>query len=209
MVAKGFLGGLATAAALILAVGATPRAALAAKARASGVTGKFSISGNGTATDDKDTGTCPDVVCPNATDWCACITTSGITSGSGLGNLNITAEISIDFTDQFGNLYGVPNGSGGRCYGTSGIATITAANGDSMDVSLQGTDCDAVPVGTNCDTNPGGCQFPAGINGTYSVTSATGKFAGSSNIGTFSIFDSDVDTQNAAANYAFTGTLNN
>jgi len=208
MVAKRILGGLAAAGALAFVLGVAPRAALA-KPNASGVVGKFSIAGNGTATDDKNTGTCPDVACPNATDWCACITTTGVTTGSGLGNLNITAEISIDFSDQFGNLFGTPNGSGGRCYGTSGIANITAAGGSSMLVSLSGTDCDQVPVGTNCDVDPSGCQYPAGTNGNYSVISATGKFAGTSNIGTFSLYDSDVDTVNAAANYSFTGTLNN
>jgi hypothetical protein len=161
--------------------------------------------GNGTATDDKSGVGCqdpnnPNLACP-AGDYCSCLTTTGA-AFKGIGNFpgTLDTEISLDFSNNF-NLYGTPNGSGGYCFGASGVATATANNGDQMNLTLQGNVCDTIPVGTAPDQ-----VFGAAFTGNYSITGGTGRFTGQKGTGTFSEIVSDVNSPSAPATFTAVGS---
>jgi hypothetical protein len=199
-----FVAGIVAIGGVVVALAVAPGRAFA-KPKVTGSLVGYSNIGNGTATDEKSGVGCqdpnnPNLACPSG-DFCACITATGAIKGPVGGASAITTEISVDFANNTA-LYGTPNGSGGSCYGASGIAVVTAANGDELDMLLQGMNCDAVPVGTAPDQ-----IFGADFNGTYSMLGGTGKFASATGTGAFSESLSDVNTANAPATFTLTGSL--
>jgi hypothetical protein len=160
--------------------------------------------GNGTATDDKSGVGCqdpnnPNLVCPVG-DYCSCITGSGAFKGIATVPGTISTEISLDFSNNV-QLYGTPNGSGGYCFGATGIGTATAANGDSMNFRLQGSVCDAIPLGTAPNQ-----IYGASFTGNYSITGGTGRYTGQAGTGSFTENDSDVNSPSAVATFTAVGS---
>ncbi len=160
--------------------------------------------GNGTATDERSGVGCqdpnyPNLACP-AGDYCSCITGSAAFKGIGRLPGTLTTEISLDFSND-NALYGTPNGSGGYCFGATGVGTATASNGDSMFLTLQGNVCDTIPVGTAPDLIYGGS-----FNGNYTLVGGTGRFAGQTGTGSFTESVSDVNTPDAPTTFTAVGS---
>jgi len=200
-----FLAGILAIGGLMLTVAIAPGNALAKSRLGSGpnlVT--LDGIGSGTASDDKSGVGCQDPNNPNLTcpvgDYCSCLTASGSFKGIATLPGTITTEISLDFSNDTA-LYGTPNGSGGYCFGATGVATAVTVIGDQMDLVLQGNVCDAIPVGTAPDQ-----IFGAAFTGGYTITGGTGRFTGQSGTGTFSESVSDVNTPNAPATFTAVGS---
>jgi hypothetical protein len=202
-----FLAGMVAVGGLIvMAMTVAPQSAMAGGRLGNGPNyGTLDGYGNGTATDDKSGVGCqdpnyPNLVCPVG-DYCSCLTSTGA-AFKGIGNLpgTLDTEINFDFSNNT-NLYGTPNGSGGYCFGASGVATATANNGDHMNLTLQGNVCDAIPVGTAPNQ-----VFGAAFTGNYSITGGTGRFTGQAGTGTFSEVVSDVNSPNAPATFTAVGS---
>jgi len=202
-----FLAGMVAVGGLVvIAMTIAPQGALAAGHLGNGPNyGTLDGYGNGTASDDKSGVGCqdpnnPNLACP-AGDYCSCLTTTGA-AFKRIGNLpgTLDTEISLDFSNNF-NLYGTPNGSGGYCFGATGVATATANNGDQMNLTLQGNVCDTIPVGTAPDQ-----VFGAAFTGNYSITGGTGRYTGQKGTGTFSEIVSDVNSPSAPATFTAVGS---
>jgi hypothetical protein len=160
--------------------------------------------GNGTATDDKNGVGCqdpnyPNLACPVG-DYCSCIT--GHADFKGIGNRpgTLDTEISLDFSND-NALYGTPNGSGGYCFGATGVGTATAQNGDIMYMTLQGSVCDTIPVGLSPNQ-----IYGASFTGNYTLTDGTGHFAGLAGTGSFTESVSDVNSPDAPATFTAVGS---
>jgi hypothetical protein len=160
--------------------------------------------GNGTATDDKSGLGCQDPANPNLAcpvgDYCSCITGSGAFKGIAALPGTISTEISLDFSNDL-QLYGTPNGSGGYCFGATGVGSATATNGDVMNFTLQGSVCDAIPVGTAPSQ-----IFGASFTGNYSITGGTGRYTGQAGTGSFTENVSDVNAPGASATFTAVGS---
>ncbi len=200
-----FLAGLVAVGGLVLAVAIAPGSARAGARLGNGPNlGTLDGYGNGTATDDKSGVGCqdpdnPNLACPVG-DYCSCIT--GSAAFKGIANLpgTLTTEISLDFSNDAA-LYGTPNGSGGYCFGATGVGTATTKNGDTMNLTLQGNVCDAIPVGI--DPNQ---VFGAAFIGNYSIVGGTGRFTGQAGSGSFNESLSDVNTPSAPATFTAVGS---
>lgn len=200
-----FLAGMVAAGALVAGVAMTPASAFARPHLGNGP--NYSVLdgfGNGNATDDKSGVGCqdpnnPNLVCPVG-DYCACITASGAFKGIGPLPGTINTEISLDFSNDV-QLYGTPNGSGGYCFGATGVGTATTNNGDQLNFTLQGNVCDAIPVGTAPNQ-----IFGASFTGNYSITGGTGRFTGQAGTGSFTETDSDVNTPDAPTTFTAVGS---
>jgi len=201
-----FIAGIVAIGGLVMAMAGTPERAIAASHLGNGPNySTLDGFGNGTATDDKSGVGCqdpnnPNLACP-AGDYCACLITTGA-AFKGIGNLpgTLNTEISFDFSNNL-NLYGTPNGSGGYCFGATGVATATANNGDQMNLTLQGNVCDAIPVG-----NAPNQVFGGAFTGNYSITGGTGRFTGQAGTGTFSEVVSDVNSTDAPTTFTAVGS---
>ena len=190
---------------LVMAMTVAPGRAMAGGRLGSGpYLGTLHGYGNGIATDDKSSLGCQDPNNSNLArlvgDFCSCLT--GTAAFKGIVNLpgTLTTEISLDFSNDIAP-YGTPNGSGGYCFGATGVATATAQNGDAMNLTLQGSVCDAIPVGTAPNQ-----VFGAAFTGNYSITGGTGYFTGQAGTGTFSETVSDVNTPSAPATFTAVGS---
>src|SRR5579863_37582 len=155
-----FLTSLVAAGGLVLAVAVAPGSSWAGTRLGNGPNySTLDGYGNGTATDDKSGVGCqdpnnPSLDCPSG-DYCACITATGAFKGIATLPGTISTEISLDFSSNTG-LYGTPNGSGGYCFGASGVGSAVDRVGDTMNLSFQGNVCDLVPLGTPPDQIYGG-----------------------------------------------------
>lgn len=194
---------------------------------------KFYPIGNGQGFDDKVTGHCDTTTYPNLTcfnpnpmvpadaDFCGCLyvdpTTPAPFSGSGLchGSTITVLQISFDFTNASGVFNGLPNGTitdstppplSGRCYGASGLATITTADGatppDTINLLLQGL---------VCDTIPGQPANNASFTGSYIITGGTGPYASAIGTGSFTTSIDNVNTfssgKSSPMTFSATGSL--
>jgi len=202
-----FLAGLVAAGGLVLAVAVAPVTARAAGRRLGN--GPFYGApldgfGNGTATDDKTGVGCQDPNNPNLNcpvgDYCSCITGTGAFKGIAALPGTVTTEISVDFSNDF-NLYGTPNGSGGYCFGASGVGTAADQAGNTISFNLQGSLCDLVPTGTAPDL-----IYGSAFTGSYSITGGTGRFTGQAGTGSFTETDSDVNTADAPTTFTAVGS---
>jgi hypothetical protein len=204
-----FLAGLVAAGGLALAIAVAPVTAQAAGRRLGNGPnyGTLDGYGNGTATDDKSGVGCQDPNNPNlncpAGDYCACITATAAFKGIATLPGTLATEISVDFSNNTA-LYGTPNGTGGYCFGASGVGTATTAAGDSMNLMLQGTLCDLVPVGTAPDL-----VYGSAFTGTYSISGGTGRFTNQAGTGSFTETDSDVNTADAPTTFTAVGSTGN
>jgi hypothetical protein len=133
-------------------------------------------------------------------DYCACITGSATFKEIATLPGTLTTEISLDFSNNT-QLYGTPNGSGGYCFGASGIGTATTKSGDEMNFTVQGSVCDAIPVGTAPNQ-----IFGAAFTGDYSIGGGTQKFTGQAGTGSFTETVSDVNTANAPTTFTAVGS---
>ena len=202
-----FLVGMVVVSGLVaMAMTLAPGSAMAGRRLGNGPNyGTLDGYSNGTATDERSGVGCQDPINPNLAcpvgDYCSCITSTGA-AFKGIGNLpgTLDTEISLDFSNDF-NLYGTPNGSGGYCFGATGVATATANNGDQMNLTLQGNVCDAILVGTAPNQ-----VFGAAFTGNYSITGGTGHFTGQAGTGTFSEIVSDVNSPDAPATFTAVGS---
>lgn len=201
-----FLAGLVAVGGLVIAMAGAPGHAIAAGHLGNGPNyATLDGYGNGTATDDKSGVGCqdpnnPNLACPVG-DYCSCLTTTAA-AFKGIGTLpgTLDTEISLDFSNDLA-LYGTPNGSGGFCFGATGVATATTKNGDQMNLTLQGQVCDAIPVGTAPNQ-----VFGAAFTGNYSIDGGTGHFTGQAGTGTFSEVISDVNSPNAPTTFTAVGS---
>ena len=201
-----FLAGLVAAGGLMFAVTVAPGTAQAKAHLGNGPLYGAPLDGfaNGTATDDKSGVGCqdsnnPNLSCP-AGDYCSCITGTGAFKGISALPGTITTEISVDFSNNF-NLYGTPNGSGGYCFGASGVGTASDPAGNEIDFMIQGSLCDLVPVGTSPNL-----VYGSAFTGNYSITGGTGKFTGQAGTGSFTETDSDVNTTDAPTTFTAVGS---
>lgn len=149
------LVGAGTAGALLL--GAT-----AAQASPSNVS--FKSSGSGTETSLSASG------CQSTLDGCT-VQSTGTATSSHLGTGPYVSTLTVDWAAY------TDNGSGGYCAPATGTGTITAANGDTLDQSEQGTVCEIGATGSS---------VPHTFNGTFTNTGGTGRFASASGGGTIS-----------------------
>jgi hypothetical protein len=200
-----FLAGLVAVGGLVLAVAVAPGNARAGRHGTAPTLGTLNGLGSGTATDEKSGVGCqdpsnPNLACPVG-DYCSCLTSSGTFKGIG-GNLpgTLTTEISFDFESNT-TWYGTPNGSGGYCFGATGVATATANSGDVMNLTLQGNVCDAIPVGIAPNQ-----VFGAAFTGNYTIVGGTGKYTGQTGTGSFTESDSDVNTPSAPSTFTAVGS---
>ena len=177
---------------------------------------KLFAVGNGSGTDDKNTGSCngfmglPALECTTG-DFCGCLEgTSPDFSGDGVCKASLTAmEISFDFSQASAPVpNGIPNGTdadtgiplAGRCYGASGLATVTSGDsaGDTINLLLQGVFCDAIPEPTTSNK--------ASFNGTYIVEGGSGPYAASTGTGSFTASIDDVNTLPTPSPMTFSAT---
>lgn len=200
-----FLAGLVAATGLVCWMAVAPGSAWAAGRLGNGPN-LFALDGfgNGTATDDKSGIGChdpdyPNLKCP-AADFCACITATGAFKGISAVPGTLTTEISLDFSNNI-QLVGTPNGSGGYCFGATGVGTAQTNNGDTINLSLQGNVCDAMTVGTTPNQ-----VFAAAFIGNYSIVGGTGRFTGQAGSGSFTENISDVNSPDAPSTFTAIGS---
>lgn len=177
---------------------------------------KLFAVGDGSGTDDKNTGSCtgfmglPALTCSTG-DFCGCLAGSAPDfSGAGVCKASLTAmEVSFDFSQASEPIpNGIPNGTdadttiplAGRCYGASGLATVTSADtaGDTINLLLQGVFCDAIPEPTT--SNKGS------FNGTYMIEGGTGPYAAATGTGSFTASIDDVNALPATSPMTFSAT---
>ncbi len=201
-----FLAGLVAAGGLMLAVAVAPGTAQAKPHLGNGPLYGAPLNGfgNGTATDERSGVGCQDPNNPNlncpAGDYCACLTGTGAFKGISALPGTITTEISIDFSNDL-NLYGTPNGTGGYCFGASGVGTATDQNSNTITFNLQGSLCDLVPAGTAPNL-----VYGSAFTGSYSITGGTGRFTDQAGTGSFTETDSDVNTSDAPTTFTAVGS---
>jgi hypothetical protein len=159
---------------------------------------------NGTATDERSGIGCEDAAAPNLAcpvgDFCSCITSTAAFKGISTTPGMLSTEINLDFSNELA-LYGTPNGSGGFCFGATGIARAITPIGDAIDMTLQGTVCDVTPVGVAPNQ-----VFGAAFIGNYSITGGTGRFTGQAGTGSFSEMVSDVNMSSSPATFTAVGS---
>jgi hypothetical protein len=205
MKSQNHLATIAAISGLIVAMSFAPRRALATGRLGNGPN-LSTLDGyaNGTATDERSGIGCEDPAAPNLAcpvgDFCSCISGTAALKGISTNPGTLSTEISLDFSNDLA-LYGMPNGSGGFCFGATGIATATTPAGDAIDLTLQGTVCDVTPVGVAPNQ-----VFGAAFIGNYSITGGTGHFTGQAGTGSFSEMVSDVNTPSAPATFTAVGS---
>lgn len=164
--------------ATVVAAGALamPAAALAGPA---GV--PFKSAGSGTETSLSSPG------CQFTLQGCT-VQSNGTATSSHMGTGPYVSTLTVDWAAA------TSNRAGGFCAPATGTGTITAANGDTLDQTEQGTVCEVGPTASNA---------PHSFSGTYTNTGGTGRFSTASGGGTVT----GGDDGSGNSNYQETGTI--
>ena len=141
----------------------------------------FNMRGSSKETAPARFGTCSGAICLASARRCEC-TTFGGTLQSSLGNLNWTADVTVNIDDCVGT-----GNLGGSCCNGDGTFTATSGSGksaSSLVLSFTGPDC--------IDTTN---MFASSLEANFSVSpaSSTGKFANSSGTGQLNLFSQSSD----------------
>ena len=117
---------------------------------------------------------CPDIPC-NTGDTCSCVQSSGKAlfrraNGNTAYSGTYTLEVSAD------NSTGFNNGSGGQCFGTTGILNLTTKGGT---IQLPFT-------APGCRIGEAGHPNPLGISASIYIASGTGQYTNAAGSGSFS-----------------------
>jgi hypothetical protein len=116
------------------------------------------------------------------------VQTKGTATSSHLGKGPYTTTLTVLWSQA------TSNGQGGFCAPATGPSTLTAANGDQLDLQNTGTVCEIGPTGSN---------VPHSYTGTYTITGGTGPFTSASGSG--SVTGGDDGQGNS--NYTLSGTI--
>lgn len=169
----------------ILGVVAAAGAALAFQPASAQLTGALYLGVAGGGGYAQHNAPCPDIPC-NTGDTCSCVTSSGKVlfhraNGNTSYNGKYTLEVSAD------NSTGFNNGSGGMCFGSTGILNLTTASG-TLQLPFTAPGCRIGPQG---HPNPLGISasiYIASGTGAYTNAAGSGGFAGSLNPATQQVF---------------------
>jgi len=145
------------------------------------VSHSFSSNGSGTETSLSGVG------CQFTPAGCT-VQTSGTATSSHLGTGPYTTTLTVLWSQA------TPNGDGGYCAPATGPSTLTAANGDQLDLQNTGTVCEVGPTGNNA---------PHTFTGTYTITGGTGRFTRASGSGSLT----GGDDGQGNSNYSASGTI--
>lgn len=169
------LAGAAGAVALLLTTGTTVLAQ-----PSSGV--PFKSSGSGTETSLSQGG------CQGTQAGCV-VQSTGEATSSHMGRGPYTSTLTVLW------VHATSNGDGGFCAPASGVGTITAANGDTLNQTESGTVCEVGPTGQH---------VPHTFTGTFTNTGGTGRFASATGGGTVT----GGDNGTGQSYYSESGTIN-
>lgn len=122
----------------------------------------FSSSGSGTETSLSASG------CQFTTSGCT-VQSTGTANSSHLGSGSYVSTLTVNWAQA------TSNGAGGFCAPADGPSTLTAANGDTLSLSNNGTVCEVGATGAN---------VPHTFVGKVTITGGTGRFAHASGSGT-------------------------
>jgi len=141
----------------------------------------FSSSGSGTETSLSALG------CQFTVAGCT-VESNGTATSSHMGTGPYQSTLTVNWADAYSN------GDGGFCAPASGSGSITAANGNTVELSSSGTVCEVGATGSN---------VPHTFSGTYTITNGTGRFSGASGSGT----ETGGDNGYGSSNYTLSGTI--
>ena len=117
---------------------------------------------------------CPDIPC-NTGDVCSCVTGSGSTTLRSLEVKNVTYPATFTVEVSADDSTAINNGSGGKCFGTTGAVVLTLKPG-TITLPFTGLGC---RIGT-------AATGPFGISAPIYISSGTGKYVNGQATGTFS-----------------------